>query len=83
MTNIVEEEIDSVDLCKPMRPGHVFFPEERNITATIALCKNMKARISVIKNSADDDELTQKALNGPTNLSAWGMYQLFEKKFMS
>ena len=60
---MVEEELVGVDLCKPMRPGHVFFPEVRNITATIALCKNMKAKISVVESSAVEDELTMIALN--------------------
>ena len=65
---MLEENILGEDLCRPARPGHVLFPETRNITQHILLCKHMKAKISVVENEEIDFELTELLLNSGITL---------------
>ena len=48
LVNMVEEELSEDEICRPRRPGHVLFPEVRNVTSALSLCQNMKALISVV-----------------------------------
>ena len=46
-------------ICIPPRPGHDIFPEKRNFSATVALCKKMKDVTSVV-----DSQETQTFMTG-------------------
>lgn len=70
LTNMVEDEISGVDFCEPTRPGHVLFPEPRNITEIKSLCNHMKGEVSVVKNQQIEDELFKIATNSGIDLSS-------------
>ena len=53
LENMVEEELTADDICRPRRPGHVLFPELRNITSAKSLCNKMKANMSVATTRED------------------------------
>ena len=57
LENMVEEIVTQDDLCKPLRPGHVLFPERRNMTSGIDLCMKMKANVSVVDSARTLNEL--------------------------
>lgn len=44
---MVEEEMIQDEICKPRKPGHVAFPELRNMSSSLSLCNKMRARVSI------------------------------------
>lgn len=48
LENMVEESITVREMCKPLRPGNILFPERRNMTSGIDLCRKMRAIVSVV-----------------------------------
>ena len=64
-------------ICRPRRPGHVIFPELRNITAGMSLCKKMRANMSVASTPKVQAEMTRvyKETYADENLSQ-GKYHL-------
>ena len=80
MTNMVKERIEDIDLCKPLRPGNVFFPEPRNFTSMISLCKKMRAKVTVVENENIQNELLEKF--NKQNNSTVGNNNLIRKVFM-
>ena len=56
---MVEEEFTQDEICKPRRPGHVIFPELRNITSAISLCSKMRARVSVADSAKSQNQMTK------------------------
>ena len=60
---MVSESIEDSELCKPIIPGHIFFPEKRNMTSAISLCKKMKSSMSVVENEDIQQELIQKSID--------------------
>lgn len=60
VANMVEESLNADQICKPLRPGHVLFPERRNMTSSIDICHKMKAKVSVVNSAHMVDELMEK-----------------------
>ena len=56
---MVEEEIPSSEICMPRRPGNIIFPEVRNMSAGINLCRKMKGTVSEVKSQAQQQEMNQ------------------------
>ena len=54
---MVEESVTRDEMCQPLRPGHVLFPERRNMTSGLDLCKKMKANVSVVDSESTLNEL--------------------------
>lgn len=54
---MVEESITVSEMCKPLRPGHTLFPERRNMTSGMDLCRKMKANVSVVNSQSTLNEL--------------------------
>lgn len=52
-------------LCKPLRPGHVFFPDKRNMTSALDICRKMRAQISVVTNRQTQDLLIEAYRESP------------------
>ena len=60
VANMTEESLTTEQMCKPLRPGHVLFPERRNMTSAIDICHKMKAQVSVVDSASMVDELVRK-----------------------
>ena len=50
---MAEVEMTMDEICKPRKPGHVIFPEQRNMTTAIGLCRKMKATVSEVKRATE------------------------------
>ncbi|TRY70496.1 hypothetical protein TCAL_02367 [Tigriopus californicus] len=76
LENMVEDEIKMEQLCKPLRPGHVFFPDKRNMTSALDICRKMRARISVVASRQTQDLLIEVYRESPytiwTGPGFWG-----------
>ena len=57
VVNMTEVEYSVDRVCKPQRPGHVIFPEKRNFTASVEICRKMRGRHSVADSLATQTEL--------------------------
>ena len=60
LVNMAEVETKTVEICKPERPGHILFPEDRNMSSAIDVCRKMKANVSVVTSQQVMDELVAK-----------------------
>ena len=56
---MVEEQITQDEICQPRRPGHTLFPEFRNISAGIDLCRKMKGIISEVKSEKQQRDMNK------------------------
>ena len=63
LVNMTSAERNKDDLCIPLRPGHVLFPEKRNITATISICNQMRGKVSVVSSRRMQTELNERVRN--------------------
>ena len=73
---MIEEDvsIEPSSLCKPQKMGYVFFPEKRNITATIDICNKLKGWVPVVKSKKIQNELSDLFMNHfETPESSYGM----------
>ena len=60
LANMVEETITTEQMCKPLRPGHILFPERRNMTSSLDICHKMRAKVSVVDSPGMVNELQSK-----------------------
>ena len=56
-----EMELSEDEICRPIRPGHVIMPNQRNFTAFTSLCKKFGGSVTVIKDAETQNALTEIA----------------------
>lgn len=71
LTNMIEEDVEMnpEQLCKPLKPGHVLFPEKQDIYTALSLCKKMGSELSVEYDQNIQDELIVLAKNSGLDLA--------------
>lgn len=57
---MVEEDLTMEDLCQPPKPGHILFPEGRNMSSAINICSRMRAEVSVVSDQSIMLNLNEK-----------------------
>ena len=60
LTNMTIINKTTRELCVPPRPGHVLFPEKRNITTAVSICSQMRGKVSVIKSRETQTEMNDR-----------------------
>lgn len=60
LVNMAAEESTQAEICKPERPGHILFPEDRNMSSAIDVCRKMRANVSVVTSQLVMNELVGK-----------------------
>ena len=54
------------DVCVPQRPGYVIFPELRNASHSLSLCRRLRGRHAVVYNEKIQNELIKIFRETPT-----------------
>lgn len=54
---MIEEDVPLNLICRPLRPGHVHFPEEKDLAEALDICFKMRAQISVVTSEMVQNEL--------------------------
>ena len=83
VVNMTVEDYSVDRVCKPQRPGHVIFPEKRNFTAAVEICRKMRGQISAVDSKRTMDALV-KTFNDfpfPTN-DIFGNFYFFSLEFV-
>jgi hypothetical protein len=76
LANMTAETHPTSYVCIPPRPGHVLFPERRNLTTHHAFCRKLKGETSVVYDNATQAWMSRQILNYTASCAMSGSRRL-------